>query len=196
MVADQPGPTIIQPTSPSNAIKHKIRQTTYWTAGAAIVNTSGTTMTFVGSGIGPNSSMTGRIAINGVGHTISSLLPGKMNRGKTQQTMVMQKKSTSLGDCPGEGGFLRDHLETSNPHPSEARTHVRVLESFVDAARAAEFLCCSRKHVIFMARTAQIPAHPFGGKARRTWLFKLSELDAAVKMASGRLPISNELEAE
>ena len=47
-------------------------QTTYSTTGAGIVDTSGTTMTFVGSGIGPNSSMTGMIGINGAGYTISS----------------------------------------------------------------------------------------------------------------------------
>jgi hypothetical protein len=47
-------------------------RTTYSTTGAGVVNTSGTSMTFVGSGIAPNSSMTGKIAINGVAYPISS----------------------------------------------------------------------------------------------------------------------------
>jgi hypothetical protein len=67
-------------------------------------------------------------------------------------------------------------------------------EHFVDAARAANFLCCSRKHLLNLARTGQVPAHPFGGGSRKTWLFRLSELAAFVlqckgngsKMAAGR----------
>jgi hypothetical protein len=43
----------------------------YATAGAGLVNTSGTEMTFV-SGIAPSSSMIGKIAINNVGYTIAS----------------------------------------------------------------------------------------------------------------------------
>jgi hypothetical protein len=60
-------------------------------------------------------------------------------------------------------------------------------EPFIDATRAAAFLCCSRKHVLFLARNGMIPAVPRDrGKRRRTWLFKLSELDAAVKLGTGR----------
>jgi len=68
-------------------------------------------------------------------------------------------------------------------------------EYFVDAARAAAFLCCSRKHLLHLARTGQIPAHPMGGgQSRKWWLFRLSELTAFVlqsgsnrsKMAAGR----------
>ena len=67
-------------------------------------------------------------------------------------------------------------------------------EHFVDAARAANFLCCSRKHLLNLARTGQVPAHPFGGGSRKSWLFRLSELEAFVlqskgngsKMATGR----------
>jgi len=67
-------------------------------------------------------------------------------------------------------------------------------EYFVDAARAAAFLCCSRKHLLHLARTGQIPAYPMGGQSRKWWLFRLSELAAFVlrfknnssKMAAGR----------
>ncbi len=51
---------------------NNFQQIAYSTAGAGVVNISGTTMTFVGSGIGPNSSMTGLIAINNVAYPISS----------------------------------------------------------------------------------------------------------------------------
>jgi hypothetical protein len=61
-------------------------------------------------------------------------------------------------------------------------------EPFVDAARAAAFLCCSRKHVLYLARTGQITAYPRGGKSRRTWLFRLSNLEAYVLTSAGRLP--------
>jgi Helix-turn-helix domain len=58
-------------------------------------------------------------------------------------------------------------------------------EHFVDAARAANFLCCSRKHLLNLARTGQVPAHPFGGGSRKSWLFRLSELAAFVLQSSG-----------
>jgi hypothetical protein len=65
-------------------------------------------------------------------------------------------------------------------------------EPFIDAASAAKFLCMSRKHVLFLARTGVIPAHTLPtGKARRTWLFRVSELAAAVTIFSGR---SSEME--
>lgn len=50
---------------------YNFQQITYSTAGAGLVNTSGTTMTFV-SGIPPSASMTGEIAINNVAYQISS----------------------------------------------------------------------------------------------------------------------------
>ena len=61
-------------------------------------------------------------------------------------------------------------------------------EPFVDAARAAAFLCCCRKHVLYLARNGQITAYPRGEKSRRTWLFRLSDLEAYVLTSAGRLP--------
>jgi excisionase family DNA binding protein len=52
-------------------------------------------------------------------------------------------------------------------------------EPFVDAIQAAEYLDCSDKHVMRLAREGKLPAHPIGeGRQRRHWRFKLSELDA------------------
>lgn len=53
-------------------------------------------------------------------------------------------------------------------------------EPFVDAAKAAEFLCLRRRRVLDLARRAEIPAHPLGEGKRRVWRFRLSELAAAM----------------
>jgi hypothetical protein len=51
------------------------------------------------------------------------------------------------------------------------------IEHFVDAAVAAEFLCCSRKHLLKLSVHEKIPAHPLPGSGqRRTWRYLLSEL--------------------
>jgi hypothetical protein len=50
------------------------------------------------------------------------------------------------------------------------------LEAFVDASCAADFLCITTRRLLDMARERQIPAHPLGSGARKTWRFLLSEL--------------------
>ena len=52
-------------------------------------------------------------------------------------------------------------------------------EAFTDADRAAEFLCVTRRRVLEMARSGEIPAHPIG-RTRKTWHFRLSELAGAI----------------
>jgi hypothetical protein len=72
-------------------------------------------------------------------------------------------------------------------------------ERFVDAARASNFLCCSRKHLLNLARTGQVPAHPFGGGSRKSWLFRLSELAAFVLQSKGngsKIPAGRSSETE
>ena len=51
------------------------------------------------------------------------------------------------------------------------------LERFVDAAAVAAHIGMSPRTVAKWAREGRIPAHPFSGTARRTWVFKLSEVD-------------------
>lgn len=58
--------------------------------------------------------------------------------------------------------------------------HELNLEPFVDATRAAEFLGIKPRRLLEMARAGQIPAHPLGIGARRTWRFRLAELANAV----------------
>jgi len=54
------------------------------------------------------------------------------------------------------------------------------IEPFVDASKAAEFLCVTRRRVLEMARTNEIPGHPIGCGSRKQWRFRLSELAHAM----------------
>jgi len=90
---------------------------------------------------------------------------------------------------------FKSQLNRNEPLHEHELCPQRPPEPFVDAARAAAFLCCSRKHVLYLARTGQITAYPRGGKSRRTWLFRLSDLEAYVLTCAGRSSHSNELEA-
>lgn len=50
-------------------------------------------------------------------------------------------------------------------------------ERFVDADKAALYLCCSRKHLLKLSIHGKVPAHPLPGSGtRRTWRYLLSEL--------------------
>ena len=53
-------------------------------------------------------------------------------------------------------------------------------EHFVSAEVVAEFLLITRRQVLDMARKGDIPAHPLGRGRRKTWRFKLSEVDLAI----------------
>jgi hypothetical protein len=59
------------------------------------------------------------------------------------------------------------------PHASANR---QVLERFVEANVAAEFLHYSTRSIKQMAREGRIPAHPFGTGPRKRWYFLISEL--------------------
>ncbi|MGO8808188.1 MAG: helix-turn-helix domain-containing protein [Candidatus Sulfotelmatobacter sp.] len=49
----------------------------------------------------------------------------------------------------------------------------------MDAAIAARYLSCSRKHVLRLSDQGLIPAHPLPGSTqRRTWRYLLTELHA------------------
>ena len=56
----------------------------------------------------------------------------------------------------------------------------REIEPFVDARKAAEFLMITRRRVLEMARTGEIPAHAIGEGTRKMWRFRLSELAEAI----------------
>jgi hypothetical protein len=69
----------------------------------------------------------------------------------------------------------------SDPEDTAAKTRVAgILEPFVTAKEAANFLCLTVRRVLEMARVGQLPAHPLGVGPRRTWRFRLSELAHAL----------------
>jgi hypothetical protein len=54
-------------------------------------------------------------------------------------------------------------------------------EKFVDSVAAAEFLSLKPRRVLDMARAGLLPGHhPEGTGARRTWRFRLTELEACL----------------
>lgn len=62
----------------------------------------------------------------------------------------------------------------------------RYFESFVDEVEVAKFLSLTPRRVVEMARKQQIPSHPIGCQ-RKTWRFRLSEIDGHFKSAAGNL---------
>jgi excisionase family DNA binding protein len=52
------------------------------------------------------------------------------------------------------------------------------MESFVTTNDVARFLGLSPRTILRMAREERIPAHPVSGSVRRTWRFKLSEVQS------------------
>ena len=82
------------------------------------------------------------------------------------------KRFTSQPDSSGSNNL-------TNQHP---------LEHFVDADIAAEYLHCSRKHILRLSRLGLIPAHPISFGQRVTWRYLLSELRAWV--LSNRAPVN------
>lgn len=53
-------------------------------------------------------------------------------------------------------------------------------EPFIDTATVAAHIGMSPRTIAKWARDGRIPAHPVSGTARRTWRFKLSEVDFAL----------------
>ena len=51
------------------------------------------------------------------------------------------------------------------------------MEPFVSANEVAKYLSLSPRTIAKIAREGRIPAHPVSGTARRTWRFKLSEIE-------------------
>jgi excisionase family DNA binding protein len=54
-------------------------------------------------------------------------------------------------------------------------------EPYVSAEAAARYLDIKPKTLLGKARKGQIPAYPWGDGIRKTWRFKLSELDEWMK---------------
>lgn len=65
-------------------------------------------------------------------------------------------------------------------------------ESFVDANVAARFIGVSRRRILEMARSQQIPAFPLGVGPRKTWRFKLSQLSQALASNESSLDLDRQ----
>ncbi len=85
-------------------------------------------------------------------------------------------------------------------HRRESTTEVPgvtspAVEPYVDSGKASAFLGVSSRTLNEMARTGAVPAYVWGtGSQRRTWRFKLTELDAYMKTRVGsqsRPPLPN-----
>ncbi len=63
-------------------------------------------------------------------------------------------------------------------------------ERFVSADEAARFLSVTRRYVLELARRGIAGAYPIGtGSQRKVWVFRLSELAAAVMQKENPAPI-------
>jgi excisionase family DNA binding protein len=65
------------------------------------------------------------------------------------------------------------------------------MEPFVTAQQIAEFLGMAPRTVNRMAKEGRIPAHPVSGTARRTWRFRLSEVEKHFAPSSPNLKIED-----
>jgi Helix-turn-helix domain len=78
--------------------------------------------------------------------------------------------------------------DPSIPPVSVNSTVASSQEHFVDASVAAEYLDCSRKHILRLSRHGVIPAHAISFGRRITWRYLLAELRAWV--LSNSVPVS------
>ncbi len=58
------------------------------------------------------------------------------------------------------------------------RLDFRGYEPYVDEEVVARFVGITSRRVLEMARDGEIPAHPIGSGSRKTWRFRLSEIEA------------------
>ena len=95
-----------------------------------------------------------------------------------QRDQITDPNSTTqiVEGSPASAGW-----NTTIPKPPRASTtqrfaEIEILEPFVEANAAAQFLRYSSRTVKQMARDGRIPAHPFGTGPRKRWYFLISEL--------------------
>ncbi len=82
----------------------------------------------------------------------------------------------------------QNKVENQAQHMGSSPASQLEQEHFVDASKAAEYLHCSRKHILRLSRLGLIPAHPISFGRRVTWRYLLSELHAWV--LSNRVPVN------
>ena len=76
---------------------------------------------------------------------------------------------------------LRWHGDTFDADASRQQQSAGDPERFVSADEAAQFLAINRRHLLVLARNGIRGAYPAGsGSKRNHWVFRLSELAAAI----------------
>ena len=82
------------------------------------------------------------------------------------------------GNVVSSGGIPSPRQDDSNDPLMDAR---QVPEPFVSAQEAAKFIGIRRRFLLDLARHGITGAYPLGtGELRKTWVFRLSELAAAI----------------
>jgi hypothetical protein len=71
-----------------------------------------------------------------------------------------------------------EHQALSTTNLSIREIDFGPFEYFVDEQVIARFLDMTPRRVLEMARSGEIPAHPIGSGVRKTWRFRVSEIDA------------------
>jgi Helix-turn-helix domain len=91
------------------------------------------------------------------------------------QTLDTERTADTFDRSPSSEGWDKN---TRKPAGSILQDPAQfdILEPFVGANAAAEFLHYSSRSVKQMAREGRIPAHPFGAGPRKRWYFLISEL--------------------
>jgi Helix-turn-helix domain len=100
-----------------------------------------------------------------------------MHRSSTKPAKAAVAHRARRLRAPGKPGQLVCEDTLNQSQPAFAQPNPPVFEPFVDEEIVAQFLKIESRRVLQMARNHEIPAHPIG-KIRRTWRFRLSEIDA------------------
>ncbi|MBV8674778.1 MAG: helix-turn-helix domain-containing protein [Acidobacteriaceae bacterium] len=73
----------------------------------------------------------------------------------------------------------------AQPQAVFAQPELPTFEPFVDEHVLAQYLQLTSRRVLEMARRGELPAHPIG-KTRKTWRFRLSEIDVHFSRTADR----------
>lgn len=96
------------------------------------------------------------------------------SRAMGHSTGVFEPQPSSVMNAKALDAFT----DTSNEIPVVSASDFGGFEPFVDETVIARFLQITPRRVLEMARAGEIPRHPIGKRSRKTWRFRLSEVDA------------------
>lgn len=92
----------------------------------------------------------------------------------------MRLREMRESDAQAEGESDQITGDTAQKMDATVASRPRSMEPFVTTTEVAKFLGLCRRTVAKMAREGRIAAHPVSGTARRTWRFKLSEVEVSL----------------